>query len=188
MRTSCPCTRCEPRQPASPSRRSCGRGWLRPATPASSSGSGSPTAASAAALVDGAYDELYRYLRAGIRENSCVALVSRYLYENGSEEVGAINSISGERCSPPQSRVVDPGSPLMEPLGLFYRVRRQVLVACRRRVRGRADGRRPHAGDRLGTLARHLNEHDLETLGTITGKLLGQLAAEHELHCLPATR
>jgi DNA-binding MarR family transcriptional regulator len=38
------------------------------------------------------------------------------------------------------------------------------------------------------TLARHLNAHDLETLGTITGKLLGQLAAEHELHCLPATR
>ncbi len=36
-----------------------------------------------AALVDGAYDELYRYLRAGIRENACVALVTRYLYENG---------------------------------------------------------------------------------------------------------
>src|SRR5437868_4036354 len=31
-----------------------------------------------AALVDGAYDELYRYLRAGIRENACVALVTRY--------------------------------------------------------------------------------------------------------------
>jgi len=42
-----------------------------------------------AALVDGAYDELYRYLRAGIRENACVALVTRYLYENGSEEVEA---------------------------------------------------------------------------------------------------
>jgi Xaa-Pro aminopeptidase len=53
-----------------------------------------------AALVDGAYDELYRFLRAGIRENDCVALVNRYLYENGSEEVEAVNSISGERCSP----------------------------------------------------------------------------------------
>ncbi|MQA79914.1 MAG: M24 family metallopeptidase [Streptosporangiales bacterium] len=53
-----------------------------------------------AALVDGAYDELYRYLRAGVRENDCVALVNHYLYENGSEEVEAVNSISGERCSP----------------------------------------------------------------------------------------
>jgi Xaa-Pro dipeptidase len=53
-----------------------------------------------AALVDGAYDELYRYLRAGVRENDCVALVSKYLYEHGSEEVEAVNSISGERCSP----------------------------------------------------------------------------------------
>jgi Xaa-Pro dipeptidase len=54
----------------------------------------------AAALVDGAYDELYRFLHAGIRENDCVALVNNYLYENGSEEVEAVNSISGERCSP----------------------------------------------------------------------------------------
>jgi len=38
------------------------------------------------------------------------------------------------------------------------------------------------------TLAGHLDEHDHETLGAITGKLLGQLAAEHGLHCLPATR
>jgi Xaa-Pro dipeptidase len=53
-----------------------------------------------AALVDGAYDELYRYLRAGVRENDCVALVNKYLYEHGSEEVEAVNAISGERCSP----------------------------------------------------------------------------------------
>lgn len=54
----------------------------------------------AAGLVDGAYDELYRYLHAGVRENDCVALVNKYLYEHGSEEVEAVNSISGERCSP----------------------------------------------------------------------------------------
>jgi Xaa-Pro aminopeptidase len=53
-----------------------------------------------AALVDGAYDELYRYLRAGVRENDCVALVNKYLYEHGSEEVEAVNAISGQRCSP----------------------------------------------------------------------------------------
>jgi Xaa-Pro aminopeptidase len=35
-----------------------------------------------------------------VRENDCVALVSKYLYEHGSEEVEAVNSISGERCSP----------------------------------------------------------------------------------------
>jgi Xaa-Pro aminopeptidase len=54
----------------------------------------------AAGLVDGAYDELYRFLRPGVRENDLVALVNKYLYENGSDEVEAVNSISGERCSP----------------------------------------------------------------------------------------
>lgn len=54
----------------------------------------------AAALVDGAYDELYRFLRPGVRENDIVALVNNYLYANGSDEVEAVNSISGERCSP----------------------------------------------------------------------------------------
>jgi Xaa-Pro dipeptidase len=67
----------------------------------------------AAALVDGAYEELYRELRPGIRENDCVALVNRYLYENGSEEVEAVNSISGERCSPHphvfSDRLIRPG-------------------------------------------------------------------------------
>jgi Xaa-Pro dipeptidase len=67
----------------------------------------------AAGLVDGAYDELYRYLRPGIRENDCVALVNRYLYENGSDEVEAVNSISGERCSPHphvfSDRLIRPG-------------------------------------------------------------------------------
>ncbi|MDT7567126.1 MAG: hypothetical protein QOG76_5750 [Pseudonocardiales bacterium] len=67
----------------------------------------------AAALVDGAYDELYRFLRPGVRENDCVALVNRYLYEHGSDEVEAVNSISGERCSPHphvfSDRLIRPG-------------------------------------------------------------------------------
>ena len=54
----------------------------------------------AAGMVDGVYEELYQYLRAGVRENQCVALVNRLLYELGSEEVEAVNAISGERCSP----------------------------------------------------------------------------------------
>ena len=67
----------------------------------------------AAALVDGAYDELYRCLRPGVRENDMVALVNRYLYERGSDEVEAVNSISGERCSPHphvfSDRLIRPG-------------------------------------------------------------------------------
>ncbi len=54
----------------------------------------------AAGMVDAAYEELYRALRPGIRESSCVSLVNRLLYELGSEEVEAVNAISGERCSP----------------------------------------------------------------------------------------
>lgn len=67
----------------------------------------------AAGLVDGAYDELYRFLRPGVRENDCVALVNKYLYERGSDEVEAVNSISGERCSPHphvfSDRLIRPG-------------------------------------------------------------------------------
>jgi Xaa-Pro dipeptidase len=54
----------------------------------------------AAGMVDGVYEELYQFLRAGVKENQCVALVNRLLYEMGSEEVEAVNAISGERCSP----------------------------------------------------------------------------------------
>jgi Xaa-Pro aminopeptidase len=53
-----------------------------------------------AGMVDAAYDELYRSLRVGIKENDTVALVNKVLYELGSEEVEAVNAISGERCSP----------------------------------------------------------------------------------------
>lgn len=66
-----------------------------------------------AGLVDGAYDELYRYLRAGVRESDCVAIVNNYLYAHGSEEVEAVNAISGERCSPHphvfSDRLIRPG-------------------------------------------------------------------------------
>lgn len=54
----------------------------------------------AAGMVDAAYDELYRALHVGMKENETVALVNRVLYELGSEEVEAVNAISGERCSP----------------------------------------------------------------------------------------
>jgi Xaa-Pro aminopeptidase len=68
-----------------------------------------------AAMVDAAYDELYRYMRPGIRENDCVALVNKVLYELGSEHVEGVNAISGERCNPHphvfSDRILRPGDP-----------------------------------------------------------------------------
>jgi len=54
----------------------------------------------AAAMVDGAYDLVNEILRPGIRENDIVAEVNKFLYTHGSDDVEAVNAISGERCSP----------------------------------------------------------------------------------------
>lgn len=54
----------------------------------------------AAALVDAAYDELFREMRAGRKESEMVAVVNHVLYNLGSENVDAVNAISGDRCSP----------------------------------------------------------------------------------------
>jgi len=54
----------------------------------------------AAALVDAAYEEIYRMLRPGIRESEIVAHAMKVLFELGSEHVEAINAVSGERCNP----------------------------------------------------------------------------------------
>ncbi len=66
-------------------------------------------------MVDAAYDELYRALKPGIRENECVALVNKVLYDLGSEHVEGVNAISGERCSPHphvfSDRALRPGDP-----------------------------------------------------------------------------
>ncbi|HZT50996.1 MAG TPA: M24 family metallopeptidase [Stellaceae bacterium] len=53
-----------------------------------------------AALVDGCYQTIAEHLKPGIRENEVVALANKRLYELGSDDVEAINAISGERCSP----------------------------------------------------------------------------------------
>ena len=69
----------------------------------------------ACSLVDAAYDQLYSFLRPGVRENECVGLVSKVLYDLGSEYVEGVNAISGERCSPHphvySDRIVRPGDP-----------------------------------------------------------------------------
>jgi Xaa-Pro aminopeptidase len=66
-------------------------------------------------MVDAAYEELYRAMRPGIRENECVALVNKVLYDMGSEFVEGVNAISGERCSPHPhvytDRALRPGDP-----------------------------------------------------------------------------
>jgi Xaa-Pro dipeptidase len=54
----------------------------------------------ASAMVDGVYQDIYEALKPGVRENDIVALATKRLYEMGSEQVEAINSIAGERCSP----------------------------------------------------------------------------------------
>ncbi|MEO1439568.1 MAG: Xaa-Pro peptidase family protein [Chloroflexota bacterium] len=69
----------------------------------------------AASMVDSAYESLYRAMRPGVRENDLVALVSKELYEMGSEYVEGVNAISGERCSPHphvfSDRMLRPGDP-----------------------------------------------------------------------------
>src|SRR5918995_627622 len=71
--------------------------------------------AQACSMVDAAYDELYAFLRPGVRENECVGLVAQVLYDLGSEYVEGVNAISGERCAPHphvySDRIVRPGDP-----------------------------------------------------------------------------
>jgi Xaa-Pro aminopeptidase len=69
-----------------------------------------------AMMVDAAYHELYTAMKPGMRENECVGLVSKTLYDLGSEYVEGVNAISGERCSPHphvfSDRVLRPGDPV----------------------------------------------------------------------------
>lgn len=67
----------------------------------------------AAAMVDGTYQDIVEALKPGVRENEIVALANKRLYELGSDQVEAINAISGERCNPhPHNftdRIIRPG-------------------------------------------------------------------------------
>jgi Xaa-Pro dipeptidase len=67
----------------------------------------------AAAMVDGVYADIVDALRPGVRENEIVALANKRLYEMGSDQVEAVNAISGERCNPhPHNftdRIIRPG-------------------------------------------------------------------------------
>jgi Xaa-Pro dipeptidase len=67
----------------------------------------------AAAMVDGVYHMIWEALKPGVREADIVALANKMLYELGSDDVEAINAISGERCNPhPHNftdRIIRPG-------------------------------------------------------------------------------
>lgn len=67
----------------------------------------------AAAMVDGVYQDVVEALKPGIRENEIVALVNKRLYEMGSDQVEAVNAVSGERCNPHphnfSDRLIRPG-------------------------------------------------------------------------------
>ena len=67
----------------------------------------------AAAMVDGVYQDIFEALKPGVRENEIVALANERLYDMGSDQVEAVNSVSGERCNPhPHNftdRIIRPG-------------------------------------------------------------------------------
>lgn len=67
----------------------------------------------AAAMVDGVYQDIVEALKPGVRENEIVALVNKRLYEMGSDQVEAVNAVSGERCNPHphnfSDRLIRPG-------------------------------------------------------------------------------
>jgi Xaa-Pro aminopeptidase len=54
----------------------------------------------AAAIVDAVYELIYTMLRPGVRESDIVAEAQKRLFELGSEQVEAINAVSGDRCNP----------------------------------------------------------------------------------------
>ena len=125
----------------------------------------------ACAMVDAAYDDLFRAMKPGFRENDCVALVNKVLFELGSEHVEGVNAISGERCSPHPhvftDRMLRPGRPRVLrhpprvqrlPHVLLPHVRRRLRVArARRRVR--ALPRHPRPRDLDGAAGRHDGGH-----------------------------
>jgi Xaa-Pro aminopeptidase len=87
-----------------------------------------------AMMVDVAYDELYRAMKPGMRENEAVGLVNKVLYDLGSEYVEGVNAISGERCNPHphvfSDRVLRPGDPVFYDILHSYMGYRTCYYRC----------------------------------------------------------
>ncbi len=125
----------------------------------------------AVAMVDAAYEELYEFLRPGVRENECVGLVNKVLYDLGSEHVEGVNAISGERCSPHphvySDRMIRPGDPaFFDILHSLQRVPDLLLPHLRGGQRVGRPARRLHQvprahrhGDRHGEARRDDGRH-----------------------------
>ncbi len=101
-------------------------------------------------MADAAYDELYRAMKPGMSENECVGLVSKVLYDLGSEHVEGVNAISGERCSPHPhvfaDRILRPGDPAyFDILHAYLGLSHLLLPHVRRGERVAGAGRRVHA-------------------------------------------
>ena len=88
----------------------------------------------ASAQVDAAYDELYRAMVPGMRENEAVGIVAKVLYDLGSEYVEAVNAISGERCNPHphvfSDRMLRPGDPVYYDILQSYMGYRTCYYRC----------------------------------------------------------
>ena len=86
----------------------------------------------AASMVDGVYHKIYEELKPGVRENDIVALANKLLYEMGSDDVEAINAISGERCNPHPHNFTDrlfrPGDQAFFDILQSYQGYRDVLL------------------------------------------------------------
>ena len=125
----------------------------------------------AAAMVDGAYHLIHEQLKPGVRENDIVAEVNKFLYTHGSDDVEAVNAISGERCNPhPHNftdRMLRPGDQaffdiLQSFMGYRTRYYRTFeSMAARRRCsietlykKGPRVARRRHRADQAGRLHR----------------------------------
>ena len=67
----------------------------------------------AAAMVDGVYQDITEALKPGVRENEIVALATKRLYDMGFDDVESINAVSVERCNPHphnfSDRMIRPG-------------------------------------------------------------------------------
>lgn len=66
-----------------------------------------------AAMVDGAYWDVFNYIKPGVKENEVYALMRKRLYELGAENVHNVNVISGDRAYPHphdfSDRIIRPG-------------------------------------------------------------------------------
>ncbi len=118
-------------------------------------------------MVDAAYEELYRAMKPGMRENECVGLVNKVLYDMGSEFVEGVNAISRRALQPAPARLHRPRAAPRRPRLLRHPAQLHglpdvLLPHVRDRVRLEGAGRRlpplpllPRRGDRAHPPGRH---------------------------------